>query len=207
MPFPHGCRYIEHSRVTSQVVSKFVKCLQGFFSFLNKSLVAIEAVEEYRVIDVLDADARQLQLLAHENILIAIAAEARVERMGEILASCHQKVRRVEVLIGSSLAALQRETRLGSLLVAIAQIIIQSFIILQPVTTAHHIGLRFQISLQELIVADAHPTINEQQPVVGGYRGQEVTDGSSAHILLPNDVSAMGQEVDSLVGSHRFGIG
>ena len=113
----------------------------------------------------------------------------------------------MEVLIGSSLAALQRETRLGSLLVAIAQIIIHPFIIRKPVTTTHHISFSFQISLYELIVADAHPTINEQQPVVGGYRSQEVTDGSPAHILLPDDVSAMGQEVDSLVGSHRFSIG
>lgn len=129
MPFPHGCRYIEHSRVADKVVGEFVECLQGFFSFLNKPFVAIEAVEEYGIIDVLDADARQLQLLAHEHILIAIAAEARVERMGEILASCHQEVRCVEVLIGSSLAALQRETRLGSLLVAIAQIVVQPFII------------------------------------------------------------------------------
>ena len=129
MPFPHGCRYIEHSRVTSQVVGEFVERLQGLFSFLNKPLIAIEAVEEYRIIDVLDADARQLQLLAHEHILIAIAVEARVERMGEILASCHQEIRCVEVPIGSSLAALQRETRLGSLLVAIAQIVVQPFII------------------------------------------------------------------------------
>ena len=106
MPFPYGCRYIEHSRVASQVVGEFVERLQGFFSFLNKSLIAIEAVEEYGIIDVLDADACQLQLLAHQDILIAIAAEARVERMGEILASCHQEIRRVEVLVGSSLAAL-----------------------------------------------------------------------------------------------------
>ena len=101
-----------------------MECLQGIFGFLNKPLVAIKAVEKDGIIDVLDADASQLQLLAHQYIFIAIAAETRVEGMGKILASCHQEVRCVEVLIGSSLAALQREALLGSLFVAIAQIVI-----------------------------------------------------------------------------------
>ena len=82
MPFPHVCSYIEHPRVTGKVVSEFVERLQCLFSFLNKPHVAIEAVKKYGIIDVLDADACQLQLLAHQNILITIAAEARVERMG-----------------------------------------------------------------------------------------------------------------------------
>ena len=81
-PFLEFPRDIKHSGIASQFLTEVVKRLQRLFGFLDKPPIAVEMVEEDGIVDMLDGDTCFLKLLSHQNVFIAIAAEASVERVG-----------------------------------------------------------------------------------------------------------------------------
>ena len=73
---------------------------QSFLGFLNKSLVALESVETNRVVNVEYLDAFGLEPFAKQHILIAIALETLVERVGQHDVTVNHEIRGVEIGIG-----------------------------------------------------------------------------------------------------------
>ena len=177
-----------HLRVAAQLVAEMVKRLQPLLGLGHKVVVVLEGTEAGGIVKMGDGDARPFQLLAPKHILVAVVAEALVERMLQHHLSGHQEVTGVEVH-KRPLAPLLNGMLRGTLpLIDIAQA--RFFALADDISAVDDGAFRsgrprasphdrirhqpLQISPYEVIADDSHVAVHEQEPLVVGLTGQEI---------------------------------
>ena len=122
-PMGQSVEVVEQSRIAFKLAAKLIECAQSFFGFVEKMAVVFKMLEAERIGYVMYGDAMLLQLLAEEHILVAVVAEAEVERVGEYEVALHQEIGCVEVVVGMLLSLLWCVAGSKVSLVLIAQVV------------------------------------------------------------------------------------
>lgn len=189
----------QQTGVTTQFVPELMERSQPLFSLGHEVNIVLEGAESHGIVDVGDGDMLGLQGLSKEHVFIAIIAETLVEGVGDHEFSPDVEVGSMEVAIRISSPHLRRVLMFRSFLVEIAQVALEPFLLSTDAdTTIGDIDFSgLHIFIYIVRSHDSHVAVDEEQPVVTGLTGQEITDGCSSGILLALDVSAMGQLVDS----------
>ena len=195
----------EQSRIAPQVLTELIERPEPLLRLRHEVGIRLEGAEAQRVVDMLDSHPMSSERLTQQHILIAIMSEPLVERILQHQFPSDQEIGRVQVLIRRALSLLRRMVRLLSLLVEIAQVPPPLVLAAHNPDPAiqHRVTLGSEITTDILIVHKDHVAVDEQQQVILCLLREEVTDGSTPGILLPDDILAMPQRGYPEVRLHR----
>ena len=183
----------QYPRIPPQLVAERVERPHTALNLPHVVRVLLKLRHHHRVVDVADAHPLLFQHLPEQHILVAAPREPLVEAARLKHPSLDHEVRRAKLLIPVRLSLLGRVSRLGSLLVEIAQVVSQSIVVRDSDAAVYHtlVVIRY-VALQEMVVGDGDVAVEEQQPGVLALRPEEVTRGGTTAVRLFHDIPAVG---------------
>ena len=106
-------------------MTELAKGSQAFLCLGDKVGIALESTEPHRVIDMGNGNVVGTQLFAEKHILIAVITETLIKGVGEHQVATDEVIGSMEIVVGILLASLYSMFLLGSLLIAITEIVLE----------------------------------------------------------------------------------
>ena len=143
-----------------------------------------------------------------QHVFVAIASEPLVEGVLQHQFPPDEQVGSVQVLVGRLLALGGRMPGLLGLLITVAQVALECVGIPADghTTVDHRVAVADKVAADKVVADQRHVAVDEEHVGLLRLPDEEVSDGGTAHVLLSDDITAVGQGVDDLVLRHRRGI-
>ena len=191
----------EQTGIAPQIGPELMEGEEALLGLAEKDVVGLYVGEHHGIVYMMYLLAVLVHLLAKEDVLETVGADAFVERYLEHRITAHHEIGGAEGTVGMLRALGSGVTGLLVHLVAVAQVAA-----LQGVTGrdgyaavddgSGGVVLSIEVGADEVGGGNGDIGVEEQQPVVAGLPGQEVTDGGTTNILVPLYITAAGMLAD-----------
>ena len=173
------------------------------FALLKEPFVGVQSHVDEWIVDVQDADAPFLQFYTKESILIPITSAVFVEEDAEKRGTSHHEIESGELAVRLQTPFCRTAMTVRLLLILETQGTVWVVVLLLVQQSAHHhicLPDMLIIGRKKILLFHLRIAVDEDDPAVCRLPCQQVTDIGRSHILLVDDMSAMAQFRDFMVG-------
>lgn len=137
MPTLHFFSITDEFRIAFQFLSEKIERSASLFRLLHETVVSFVFIQQDGIVDMGDGMSLGCELLAQQNILIAVVSEVLIKGAGEQDVSGDKEIGASEFPVAFFLSMLIIVSRLACLFVSVSQVMIQGFSISANLESAH----------------------------------------------------------------------